>query len=124
MSFTSSRTSQNRIAGLMRRFWKRRQAVSQASCSRRNAFRRELEQLEDRTLFSLGFAEPTHVVYQPASGPVQSNASPSGYSPAQIRHAYEFEQITFDGVSGDGRGQTIAIVDAYDDPNIASDLAV
>ncbi len=31
--------------------------------------------------------------------------------------------ISFSGVKGDGSGQTIAIVDAYDDPDIASDLA-
>jgi len=50
---------------------------------------------------------------------------PPGYSPAQIRHAYGFDQILFNGsVKGDGSGQTIAIVDAYDDPNIASDLNV
>jgi hypothetical protein len=37
--------------------------------------------------------------------------------PAQIRHAYGFDQV-----AGDGRGQTIAIVDAYNDPNIFKDL--
>ena len=51
----------------------------------------------------------------------------SAFTPAQIRHAYGFDQITFSGASGqtiqgDGSGQTIAIVDAYNDPNIASDL--
>ena len=46
-------------------------------------------------------------------------ASPTGYSPAQIRHAYGFDQIT-----GSGTGQTIAIVDAYGSPTLASDLAV
>jgi subtilase family serine protease len=40
-----------------------------------------------------------------------------GYTPAQIRHAYGFDQLWLDG-----RGQTIAIVDAYDDPNIVNDL--
>jgi subtilase family serine protease len=39
------------------------------------------------------------------------------YTPAQIRHAYGFDQIPLDG-----SGQTIAIVDAYDDPTIVSDL--
>ena len=37
--------------------------------------------------------------------------------------AYGFNNISFNGVAGDGRGQTIAIVDAYNDPNILSDLA-
>ena len=51
----------------------------------------------------------------------------SALTPTQVRHAYGFDQITFTNtsgqvVSGDGSGQTIAIVDAYDAPNIASDL--
>jgi len=45
--------------------------------------------------------------------------TPYGYSPAQIRHAYGFDQIT-----NQGPGQIIAIIDAYDDPNAESDLAV
>jgi subtilase family serine protease len=54
-----------------------------------------------------------------------NSLTPTGYSPAQIRAAYGIDAITFsDGaISGDGAGQTIAIVDAYADPNIASDLA-
>jgi hypothetical protein len=39
------------------------------------------------------------------------------YSPAEIRQAYGFNNI-----SANGAGQTIAIVDAYDDPNVLSDL--
>ena len=42
-----------------------------------------------------------------------SAVTPPGYSPAQM-NAYL-------GLTGDGKGQTIAIVDAYDDPDIASD---
>jgi hypothetical protein len=38
---------------------------------------------------------------------------PPGYSPAQM--------TAYLGLTGDGKGQTIAIVDAYDDPAIASD---
>ena len=49
--------------------------------------------------------------------PAVTNSSADGYTPAQIRHAYGFDQLT-----GDGRGQTIAIVDAYKHPNIVSDL--
>src|SRR5438132_12553133 len=50
---------------------------------------------------------------------VKGNATkaPTGLSPSQVKHAYGFDQIT-----NQGAGQTIAIVDAYDDPNIASDL--
>ena len=54
-------------------------------------------------------------------GSVRANplwaTSPTGYSPAQIRHAYGFDKIT-----GTGAGQTIAIVDAYGSPSLASDL--
>jgi len=48
-----------------------------------------------------------------------ATTSPTGISPAQIRHAYGFDLIT-----NQGAGQTIGIVDAYDDPNIEADLAV
>src|SRR5262249_7431319 len=50
--------------------------------------------------------------------------APVGYTPGQVRQAYGFDRITFaDGtVRGDGSGQTIAIVTAYDHPNIAADL--
>jgi hypothetical protein len=37
--------------------------------------------------------------------------------------AYGINLISFNGVKGDGSNQTIAIVDAYDAPNISSDLA-
>lgn len=48
-----------------------------------------------------------------------ATSAPRGLSPAQVRHAYGF-----DNIAAQGAGQTIAIVDAYDDPNIASDLNV
>src|SRR5262249_43106310 len=41
-----------------------------------------------------------------------------------IRHAYGFDQIMFGSVKGDGAGQTIGIVDAFDDPNVFQDLDV
>ena len=44
---------------------------------------------------------------------------PSGMSPSATRHAYGFDQIT-----NQGAGQVIGIVDAYDDPNIESDLGM
>ena len=43
--------------------------------------------------------------------------SPSGYSPAKMRHAYGFDQII-----GNGAGQTIGIVDAYGSSSIQNDL--
>ncbi len=47
------------------------------------------------------------------------NASPTGLSPATIESVYSFSTS-----STAGSGKTIAIVDAYNDPNIESDLGV
>ncbi len=49
----------------------------------------------------------------------QASSSPTGLSPATIKSVYNFSTD-----STVGAGKTIAIVDAYDDPNIESDLAV
>ena len=51
-----------------------------------------------------------------------SSSSPYGYFPSQIRTAYGINAIGLGSLVGDGSGQTIAIVDTYDDPNITSDL--
>lgn len=51
-----------------------------------------------------------------------ASAGATGLTPAQMRHAYGVDSINFNGITGDGAGQTIAIVDAYDDPTAASDL--
>src|SRR5437764_15461626 len=56
--------------------------------------------------------------------PAATGGTVNGFTPAQIRHAYGFEKVKFNGVAGDGTGQTIAIVDAFRDPNITGDLAV
>ncbi len=50
-----------------------------------------------------------------------------GLTPAQVRHAYRVDQVYItdnhsNRIRGNGAGQTIAIVDAYDAPHIASDL--
>ncbi len=56
--------------------------------------------------------------------PRSASLRPYGLSPTQIRHAYGFDQIMLPGTAtlADGSGQTIAIVDAYNDPNIRGDL--
>ncbi|MER6381744.1 S53 family peptidase [Streptomyces sp. NPDC001250] len=46
-------------------------------------------------------------------------ATPSGYGPSDLRSAYGLTSAA----SSKGSGETIAIVDAYDDPNAAADLA-
>ena len=48
-----------------------------------------------------------------------ASTSPTGLSPATIKSVYNFPTS-----STAGAGKTIAIVDAYDDPNAESDLAV
>ena len=42
-----------------------------------------------------------------------------GFMPAQIRHAYGFDQI-----QNQGEGQTIALVNAFDHPAIEQDFAI
>jgi hypothetical protein len=48
---------------------------------------------------------------------VNGVSSPVGYSPADLETAYGFDNIHFGSIVGDGTGQTIALVDAYDDPD-------
>ncbi len=52
---------------------------------------------------------------------------PSGYTPAQITSAYGLNGISFTSssgtkVTGDGSGQTIAVIEMYSDPNIQASL--
>jgi len=70
-------------------------------------------------------AASSQVVAQPALAvsPLARGGGPTGLSPSQIRTAYGVNQINFGSVSGNGAGQTIAIIDSYFDPNISSDLA-
>ncbi len=82
-----------------------------------------VEVLESRLMPSAVATTTYHVK------PLVAGSSPSGYTPLQILEAYNFystsgtNNISFNGVAGDGAGQTIAIVDAFNDPNIANDLA-
>jgi len=52
-----------------------------------------------------------------ARSQIASLTSPSGYGPADLQSAYALPG------SGGGSGQTVAIVDAYDQPNAEADLA-
>ncbi|HEX4131203.1 MAG TPA: S53 family peptidase [Pirellulales bacterium] len=74
------------------------------------------EELEQRQLLSAtDIATPLYDVVADAT------KGPSGYSPAQMAQAYGFNQVA-GGLNG--AGTTIAIVDAYSDPNLVSDVAV
>ncbi len=59
---------------------------------------------------------------------MMSGGGPTGLTPAQVRHAYGFDEVYFrhkrKSVPGDGRGTTIAIVTAYDAPTVKHDLDV
>jgi subtilase family serine protease len=74
-------------------------------------YRPLLDELDDRCLLS-GF----------------SSYEPSGLTPAQVTAAYGLNDITFTSktgtvVPGNGSGETIALIEMYNDPNIQSDLA-
>ena len=93
------------------------------------------EALESRQAFSISPVALPGAAFEPAwLGSAVSTAlrgaalpmaspGPTGFTPAQIRQAYGLDQISFGGTPADGRGTTIAIVTAYDSPNIAADLA-
>ena len=78
----------------------------------------QLEHLEQRSLLSTAnvlsslHANTTYQLLNAAT-----HATSVSYTPSQIQSAYGFNKL-----SNDGTGQTIAIVDAYDDPTIQTDL--
>jgi hypothetical protein len=83
-----------------------------------------VETLETRQLLAVAslsgpIFEPLGLTPFPVGSP-----GPTGYTPTQIRHAYGFDSLQFQGggVTADGSGQAIAILVAYDDPNIVGDL--
>src|SRR5437764_5594274 len=102
------------------------------SCRRNTA----VESLESRRLLSSAVsAATTAAATGAAANPLDAiiaepslTLSPSassgvaGLSPAQVKKAYGFDTVNFSGVKGDGTGQTIAIVGAYNAPNILNDL--
>jgi subtilase family serine protease len=113
----------------------------------RRRLRPAIETLEGRSLMSVSAAAP-HAAIHPITSPHLVHLHPmathsahggaptgvvtplhhrinkflggpatSALTPSQIKTAYEFPKI-----ANGGAGQTIAIVDAYDDPNILADL--
>jgi subtilase family serine protease len=82
------------------------------------------EQLENRLPLSAAhgsLVSATHL--DPVKKHVGSSV-PYGLTPAATRAYYGFDQLSFGATPADGAGQTIAIVTARNNPNIASDLAL
>src|SRR5580704_561517 len=78
-----------------------------------------LEQLEDRTVPAI--AHTTYVIAGRGLSPDGSPTPPSAaFTPSGIDQAYGINLITYGGIQQEGAGQTIAIIDAYDDPDIVS----
>jgi len=112
-----------------------RHAKSTPTRRTRRRYGPQAEGLETRNLLSMmyqyGRLHPM-VANTPTPGEFgvagsSSLAPASGYLPSDIRHTYGFDKISFTDaqghtIPGDGRGQTIAIVDAFDAPNIVADL--
>lgn len=70
----------------------------------------------------LPLTSPTHLtsipdeIFHPFYHTATNNAN-SGYTPSQIRHAYGIDQL-----SAHGNGHSLAIVEAYHDPHLGSDM--
>src|SRR5580698_5463623 len=58
----------------------------------------------------------SHVITNP-DGSIHVEATPTGYGPSDLASAYGFP------ASGPGDGKIVAVIDAYDAPDIESDLA-
>ncbi|MGA3066468.1 MAG: S53 family peptidase [Tepidisphaeraceae bacterium] len=101
-----------------------------------------IDPLESRILLSWG--DPLHLAHD-SWGPRTTTATPglvilravnspsssavdtpaddlnAPYTPAEVQSAYGVNLISFDGTAGTGAGETIAIVDAFNDPDIITD---
>src|SRR5665213_1547900 len=83
-----------------------------------------IESLESRRLLSAAVAT---VQYDSKILRSSLSSNIQGYTPSEIRQAYGFDSVAFStgsSTTANGAGQTIAIIDAYNDPNIVSDLGV
>jgi hypothetical protein len=92
-----------------------RETISTARDKRRAAKLR-LETLEPRAMLSAS-PSPADLICHPNLSSFTGAGPSGGFTPAQILHAYGFDQVTWRGY-----GETIAIVDACDDPTVAADL--
>ena len=109
----------NRLGG--RLHWLRTNTVDQPQAL--------LESLEPRVLLSASLvglaasAGHAHTTAILKSIIPNINSVPTGaLNPSQMRSAYGFDQVLFGSVHGYGNGQTVAIIDVYDDPTALNDL--
>ncbi len=92
-----------------------REMISTARDQRR-ATKLRLESLEPRAMLSAS-PSPADLLCHPNLSSFTGAGPSGGFTPAQILHAYGFDQVTWRGF-----GETIAIVDACDDPTVVADL--
>jgi hypothetical protein len=98
-------------------FRRRRPAKSKTTARQkstpRRPFRPFLELLEERTLLA-ATPTPNYVV----DSTVGAHGAPptTAFTPQQIQTGYQIDQLQ--SIIGTGTGQTVAIVDAYDDPKL------
>ena len=83
------------------------------------------EPLEGRQLLSAAHARASMIKPHYADASANGSAAPTSsmHTPAQIRTAYGFDKVNLNGITGDGTGQTIAIIDAFDNPNFVNSTA-
>ncbi len=80
---------------------------------------RRIEELEDRT--TPAYAYPDYIIDNAGSSPAGSPTPPgSAFTPAELDQAYGVNQIMDGGLQQQGAGQTVAIIDAYDNPMFVS----
>jgi subtilase family serine protease len=75
-----------------------------------------------RAVYGLAYCDAHVVTADGGAAPLATSSYQYGYTPQNLASAYKWADPS--GSTWTWNGQTIAIVDAYDNPNVASDLAV
>jgi subtilase family serine protease len=105
----------------MEKFMAKLQSRGHQECNKalraRNRATPRVEQLEDRTMMSASGLDMATLGVHVLPNTLRE------VQPSELRHAYGIDNIMFGSITGDGTGQTIAIIDAFNDPTIVSDLA-
>lgn len=101
-----------------------RRTTRRAASVRFPLFPKAWETLEQRTLLSATVVGVPQVLIDAAAGADGTTTVPStALTPSQMRTAYGVNSISLPKVAtANGAGQTIAIIDAYNDPNALGDL--